>query len=271
MVNRIVLFIVLCVILFVICGLPYRIDVGRYVICSKKVDCDFLVCVLADLHCVSFGKNQEKLIDLIEKEKPDLVVIPGDLFDIDRDYENAFSLMKQLKGYPVCFTSGNHDMYLKQEIVGLRQRLCNSGVFVLEDEEMVLDISGNQLEIVGISDHGREMVYSVEQCNEMYQTDGYRILISHRPDYLSFYKEIETDLIICGHDHGGQWRIPFTHQGLIAPQKGFLPKYTEGIHLLGNHYLAISRGLASGNPHVPRLYNNPEIMMIRVQKDEKTV
>jgi predicted MPP superfamily phosphohydrolase len=79
---------------------------------------------------------------------------------------------------------------------------------------------------------------------------------------------VDYPLIICGHVHGGQWRIPFTHKGLYGPQQGIFPKYSEGIHNLNGHLMYISRGLASADGRIPRLYNNPEIGFITLKPKE---
>lgn len=243
-------------------GLPYHMDVTHDQITSRKIKTPVKIAVLADLHCRRFGKEQAKIVNVIKEEKPDLIIIPGDLFDVGRDVEISFELIRQLREFPMCFTSGNHDVYLKEQISHLRLRLAAEGVHVLEDHGTVIQEAGNLIEIYGMSDHGRRVKYSSEEISRNFHYDGYRILISHRPDFADFYRRIDCDMIICGHAHGGQWRIPGTHQGIYSPRIGFFPKYTEGVHDLNGRSMVISRGLASGNPMIPRLYNNPEILII---------
>jgi predicted MPP superfamily phosphohydrolase len=250
----------------ILAGLPHGIDVSRYEVADEKIATPVKIAVLADLHCRPFGKNQKKIMEIIDREKPDLVVIPGDLFDTDRDYEISFSLINRLKEYLVYFTTGNHDTYLP-EINDLEERLKEEGVRVLEDASDIFACGDTEVEILGMSDHGRKPVFTPEQIEHMYHTGNYRILISHRPGYTDWYRKIPVDLILCGHAHGGQFRIPFTHQGIIAPQQGLFPKYTEGKHDLNGRTLIISRGLASGDPHIPRLYNNPEIVIVTLKGD----
>ncbi len=251
---------------FLACGFQYhKIDTTKYIIHTKKVDDEINICVLADLHCRRFGKNQERITKIIEDNHPDLIIIPGDLFDLDRDHSISFELIEAIKEYPVYFTSGNHDNYLK-EINELREQLRQMGVHVLEDTTELFQKGNTSIEICGMSDHGRKPIIEPSVLDEMYHTDNYRVLISHRPDYVDFYNEIHCNLIISGHVHGGQWRIPFVHKGLYAPQQGILPKYYEGIHRLKNKFFVISRGLASGNPYIPRLYNDPEVVFITLKK-----
>lgn len=247
----------------VLAGLPYqKMDVAYHAIHSPKIHHDIRVCVLADVHCRRFGQKQSRITERIRKIKPDLIIIPGDLFDVDRDYEISFELIEQLKDYPVFFTSGNHDMYLVSDIENLRKRLKAMGVHVLEDQEECFTANNQEIELFGMTDHGRKPIIQASDLRYMFHTDDFRILISHRPDYVDFYRKAPCDLIISGHAHGGQWRIPFTHQGVYAPGGGLFPRYTEGMHDLNGKQFFISRGLASGDPHIPRLYNNPEIGVI---------
>ena len=257
------LLIVVLIMLFFLFGFQYhRIDAVHTEIKTTKLNHDLTVCVLADLHCRRFGKNQSRIINLIQKTQPDLIVIPGDLFDVDRDFEISFELIEQLKQYPIVFSSGNHDTYLDR-ISSLRKRLSDMGVYVLEHQSHVFD----EVEVIGLTDMGHKATMSMTQFEIIAQTDLYRIVVSHRPDYLSFYEQIDCDLIICGHVHGGQWRTPFLKKGVYAPQRGLFPSYTEGLHQIGDHFMYISRGLASGNPYIPRLYNNPEVSFLHRKKE----
>lgn len=246
-----------------------KIDVTDYVIQTKKVKEPLRFCVLADLHCRRYGEKQSQIKEIVDNMKPDAIIIPGDLFDVDRDYEISFELIEALKEYPIYFTSGNHDVYLKDEIDGLRERLTNMGVHVLEDKKEYFHKGTDTIEIYGMKDHGRKVVMKGTELKNMFQSQYYRVLISHRPEYTDFYKFVDCDLIICGHAHGGQFRIPFINKGLYAPQQGFLPKYVEGVHKMNKSKLIISRGLASGDPHIPRLFNNPEIVFITLKPKEK--
>lgn len=254
---------------FVVCGLPYQMDVTHDTIITDRIQKPKKIAVLSDLHCRRFGKRQSRIVNVIQKERPNLIVIPGDLFDVGRDFEISFELIKTLKDYPIYFTSGNHEIYLKNEIGRLRSRLQAEGVHVLEDKGTCFRDGDDIIEIYGLSDHDGKPKFTSEEISREYHEDGLRVLISHRPEFISLYRKVDCDLIISGHAHGGQWRIPFTHQGLYSPREGFLPKYTEGIHDLNGRKLIISRGLASGNPVIPRLYNNPEIVIIDLQPKEK--
>lgn len=243
-------------------GLPYTIDDTHYEISDARIRSSLKIGVIADLHCRSFGYKQSRIMKIINREKPDLIILPGDLFDKGRNYQHVFDLIDALKEYSVYFTTGNHDRRLKKDIASLCDELQKKGVHVLEDTSEVYIHEDTILEIAGMSDHGRVPIYSPEAFSAVYETNHYRILISHRPDYREFYKKIDCDLIISGHNHGGQWRIPFTKQGIYTPGDGLFPKYAGGLYDLNGRKMIVSRGLATGSPLIPRLYNNPEIVFI---------
>ncbi len=251
-------------VIFVVLGLPRgRIDIKRDVFFSSKVKENVFVGVIADLHCQPYGKKQGKIKKIIDAEDPDIVIIPGDLFDINRNLENSFDLIRALKkeGRDIIFSCGNHDNYVP-EIEQLNQKLTDMGVHVLDGNAVI----SHGIEIAGIADMGRKPDRDPKETEKYYQTDLYRIFISHRPEFAEFYAQIPCDLIIAGHAHGGQWRTPIRHIGLYGPRRGFFPKYCQGIHDLGRNTLYISRGMASGKRTIPRLYNNPEIGIIILAK-----
>lgn len=250
-------------VIFVLFGLPYHMDLRTDTIKSRKIRKPVRLCVLSDLHCRPFGDRHSRIMELVEQSDPDLVIIPGDLFDTGRKHSVSFDLLEVLRGRTVFFTSGNHDNYL-DEIDEYRQRMKDMGVRVLENES---ELFGDDIEITGLSDSGREPELTAEEVNALASTDRFRILISHRPDHMDLYRDVDFDLIICGHAHGGQWRIPVIKKGLIAPRQGLFPKYTEGIHEAGGSLVYISRGLASGDSRIPRLYNNPEVGIINLEAE----
>ena len=244
-----------------LCGLPLRYDTTVYTIRTGKVTAPLRFCVLADVHCRPFGRHHARLMRIIRKMRPDAVLVPGDLFDVDRDYEVSFDLMAQLKDIPVYFTAGNHDNYL-DELPELTKRLETLGVTVLDNASACLQNGKDTVEIAGLHDLGRKAKVPVSAADDLFHTGNFRILLSHRPCHTDYYSRCACDLIVSGHAHGGQWCIPFTRQGLYVKEEGIFPKYTHGMIDLNGRRLVISRGLASGDPRIPRMYNPPEIVFI---------
>ena len=251
---------------FLLCGFQYhKMDITRITLASDKITVPVKICILADLHCRPFGKNQSRITDIVNRENPDMILFPGDLFDLDRDYDISFELIRQLSGRWMAFSSGNHDIYLA-DIGELRQKLKEHGVYVLENDMAMFN---DEIEVIGVTDRGRTLGFDAESYERLKKPDCYHLLISHRPDYAGAYSKLDCDLIICGHNHGGQWRIPFTHVGLFGPHRTLFPEYTEGLHSLNGRLMFVGRGLASGDPHFFRLYNNPEIAFIELKPEEK--
>lgn len=240
-------------------GLPRRTDVTVYQEDTGRIRGRIRMVVLADLH----GRNltdAEK--EQLKQTEPDLILIPGDLFDYyDRRDAHALELIDALKEYPVFYTTGNHELERGDEDV-LKEELRARGVHVLSDCAETVVVRDTVVEIGGYDCRWTEKDCSPGAVNQMFHTGHYRILMSHRPHWISLYNAVDCDLVISGHAHGGQWRIPFTQQGICSPQQGIFPKYTSGIHHLHHSDLIISRGMSRAYHGIPRLYNSPEIVVV---------
>lgn len=248
----------------VLAGLPFETDVTQYVYRSKKVKNAITFVVLSDLHGQSYGEHMKTLIDLVKMENPDIILLPGDLFDEYSEDESAWDLIQALQDYPMFYVTGNHEEK-REDLEEIKKKLKENHVCVLEKESVVVTVEGTSLEIGGIPCRRVESDYTVEEVNAIFHTDNYRILLSHRPHWVNLYQQVQCDWVISGHAHGGQWCIPMTHIGLGAPQQGFLPKYTKGVHPLGDKHLLISRGLVRHYHYIPRLFNNPEVVVLKIQ------
>lgn len=234
---------------------------------------------LSDLHGATFNDGQQTLLDKILAQSPDFVVVSGDTLDrVHGDWLASLSLLEELSSrVPVYVVTGNHEIWtphLSQTLA----RLKATGAVVLENESVKLTKKGahnkeESIRLFGIHDpcyfasHEDFTQTLVQMKQKALANDGdelYSLLISHRPELQSDYAEANYQLTFSGHAHGGQVRLPFT-EGLIAPNQGFFPKLTAGLHTFNNHYLLISRGI--GNPHViPRVFNPPEIVSLTLKR-----
>ena len=247
-------------------GLPHKCDYTEYYIRSSKIQNPVKMILISDLHGASYGKNMCKLIEMINKEHEDAILIPGDLFDEFHGDENGFALLDQIRNYPVYYSTGNHEEH-RRDVITLKEKIKEYGVNVLDYNTKVIQLNGNTLEIGGINCKSKENTYLAYEINKIYKTDAYRILLSHKPHWVSLYKDINCDLVVSGHAHGGQWCIPGTRIGAAAPQQGLLPKYIHGMHEIGNKKIIIGRGLTKEYHGIPRLYNNPEFVVIHLLPD----
>lgn len=252
-----------------------KIDISDYKIASNKIKSDDLkILHLSDLHCKSFGKNQKYLIKKIKNINPDIIVFTGDLISRKapkEKYINSFILLKELsKIFPIYFTTGNHE-YKSEALKEIQEKLTSFGVHVLINNYEKFLIKNTEVFIFGLDDTTNfnegfnKVINTLENIKDMLNDSQLNILLSHKPNFFKNQSNYNFDLIFSGHAHGGQFRIPFTHQGILMPDQGFFPKLTEGIHKNKNSTLIISRGL--GNSGFPfRLFNHPEIVVVTVNK-----
>ena len=249
------------------------ITVSKYDIVSEKIPESFdgfVIVHLSDLHNKLFGKAQHRLVKHIKEQKPDMIVITGDLIDSNHpNVETGLLLVEEaVKIAPVYFVTGNHDNYLSDtNTYALFQGLERLGVRVLDDEatELYLENEAEGILLLGVDDDAlsytsgcRETLSKLTEKKE--KTDIFTILLAHEPQRLPVYSEFEIDLVLSGHAHGGQFRIPFIG-GFVAPDQGFLPEYTKGEYEENGTHMIVSAGL--GNSVIPqRLLNRPEVVKI---------
>lgn len=226
---------------------------------------------ISDLHNKEFGSKQNKILSKIKKIKPDVIVVTGDLIDSDKtDIDVAMDLInKAIDIAPIFYVSGNHEAW-SCSYDTLKPKLEEAGVVVLDNEKKEISKGKSSIEIIGLSDisftDSDELEYTgygkIEGLldNLAPKNNKFKILLSHRPELFDIYSNSNVDLVFAGHAHGGQFRLPFIG-GLIAPDQGFSPKLTEGIHTMNNTSMIISRGL--GNSIIPvRVFNRPELIVV---------
>ena len=153
--------------------------------------------------------------------------------------------------------------------------ISGCGVTVLEGEAAPLVINGQELCIAGVDDpefwggyfaYGgydvpAEWLTQLKACGEAAAKSGaYSVLLSHRPELVDIYRGSGFDLVVSGHAHGGQVRIPGLVNGLFAPCQGWFPQYTGGAYALGSTTLVVSRGLCRNE--LPRVFNRPELVIV---------
>ncbi|MDX9872860.1 MAG: metallophosphoesterase [Clostridia bacterium] len=238
---------------------------------SKKIPIafnGFRIVQVSDLHNAEFGDNQSKLLRAIKAASPDLIAVTGDLIDSRHtDVEKAMDFIEgALDIAQVYFVSGNHEART-DKYAELKERMMESGVILLEDESATIKFSGDTIRLLGLKDLDfsgifRENTVMIDtKLKDMRDESGkYTVLLSHRPELFEVYTANGIDLVLSGHAHGGQVRLPFVG-GLVAPNQGFFPKYSEGVYEKQQTKMIVSRGL--GNSIVPvRLNNRPELVMI---------
>ena len=227
---------------------------------------------ISDLHDAQIGENNEKLIAMTAETEPDCIVLTGDFVDSSRFHpERSLSVAEALvKLAPVYYVSGNHEAILPDEdYQALTDGLRGLGVCVLEDESAELTRDGQSIRLIGLTDIGFHPG-TLEEKKDALRTalsallpeDEFSVTLAHRPELMDVYTECGAPLVLSGHAHGGQIRLPGIG-GLIAPGQGLFPKYTEGKYEENGTTLVVSRGI--GNSVLPlRVNDRPQIVVVQL-------
>ncbi len=251
------------------------ISITEVKITSSKIPSSFKgykILQISDLHNKQFGDNQDVLIQKIKSIDPDIIAITGDLIDSKSyDAEVSMQLIREIvKKYPVYFVTGNHEQW-SGKYNSLEKELKKYGVNVLRNEHVGIRKGEQEINLLGIDDpefgtgnrdEGNIIIDEIKKAKIEMQPDRYNVLLSHRPEFIKEYTNERLDLVLSGHAHGGQVRLPFIG-GLVAPNQGVLPKYTAGLYVEQNTSMVVSRGL--GNSIIPqRILNRPEIVVVQL-------
>ncbi len=227
----------------------------------------FLIAQVSDFHNVKTEKLQNAVLSEITSAKPDIIVITGDLIDSRRtDIPVSLAFCEKLTEIAeIYYIPGNHEAATRS-YRELEAGLISMGINVLRNSHKTISIGNDEINILGIDDPlftDNDDKYEVTQLNLdkiSYNEENFTVLLAHRPEIFSVYKENKIDLVFSGHAHGGQFVIPYLG-GLFTPTEGFFPEYTEGFHTEDGSSMAVSRGI--GNSKFPiRLNNPPELVFV---------
>lgn len=250
-------------------ALDERLILRTYTVASPKLTAEVRLAVVTDFHS---SDNADDVAAMVASCAPDAVLLVGDMFDDDtqnRPTERTLSLMRQLSAqYPCYYVSGNHEAWTG-EMDALYQQTGEAGVTVLRMSSGVLTVHGQQIALCGIPDP-YEMVFvgapdteeQLRQAMENVDSADFTVLLAHRPELLAKYAQFPLDLVVSGHAHGGQVRIPGVLNGLYAPNQGWFPKLAGGAYTQDGTTLIVSRGLAV-RTRLPRIFNRPEVVLVR--------
>lgn len=267
--HRWILPVLAMLVILMLIALDERLILRTYTVTSPKLTAEVRLAVVTDFHS---SDNADDVVAMVASCAPDAVLMVGDMFDDDtqnRPTERTLSLMRQLSAqYPCYYVSGNHEAWTG-EMDALYQQTEEAGVTVLRMSSGVLTVRGQRIALCGIPDP-YEMVFSgapdteeqLRQAMENVDSADFTVLLAHRPELLAKYAQFPFDLVVSGHAHGGQVRIPGVLNGLYAPNQGWFPKLAGGAYTQDGTTLIVSRGLAV-RTRLPRIFNRPEVVLVR--------
>ena len=251
------------------------LELNTYTISSREMPDAFdgyRIAQVSDLHNAEFGDRNQRLLEMLREAEPDMIAITGDLID-SRKTNIAVALAfaeEAVKIAPCYYVSGNHEARVS-EYQDLKTGLEAAGVTVLDDAQVRIEVSGESITVIGVNDPSFHADYLTSDAAVMdrklselsLEAAGFTILLSHRPELFDTYADHNMNLVLSGHAHGGQFRLPLIG-GLIAPNQGLFPKYDAGLYSDGSTNMIVSRGL--GNSIIPFRFNNrPEVVLIELK------
>lgn len=240
----------------------------KYEIRTDKVKTAVRLIHLSDLHGAFHGEDQKKLVKLINKQSPAAILMSGDMLDDEGACEGTLCLLEQIaKKYPCFYVPGNHE-HRTGNIEGIKRLFRSYGVFALGGDTETVLLEGQRFSICGADETTEDKAFRRQllRLNAEKKDDSFAILLSHRPEKYKYYNMCSFDLVLCGHAHGGQVRIPKLLNGLYAPGQGLFPKYAGGAYELDSGKMIVSRGLAINR--IPRVFNPPEVVVIDILPPE---
>lgn len=262
-----------------------KFRVTSYEMESDKVNGEIKLVVISDLHSFSYGKGNERLVRAVKEEKPDLILIPGDLIvtAMTAKYEISAEFVERIaEAAPVVFSNGNHESRAEPEesdyskvYKQYRRRLERAGVLFLNNAHHMFTIHGEQVRVSGLevplSSYKKGKKPYLDETfitAQLGQASGHlQILLAHHPAFARQYADWGADITVCGHNHGGLVGIPGIGS-VVSPQFMLFPKYDAGEFTFGNRKVYISRGLGSHTFHI-RICNRAELVAVTVRSCAK--
>lgn len=229
---------------------------------------------LSDLHGKEFGEGNARLLTAVADLKPDLIAITGDLIDREEQLAMVPALARGLAAIaPTYYVTGNHEWAVRR-VNDLKGILTQCGVTVLSGEYVLWEREGATLAVAGVDDPNGPFSSTdgagLNAAIQAGQGEVFTLLLSHR-DTVETYESWGFDLTLCGHGHGGVWRLPILDKGILSTNRTLFPAYDGGLYELENGTACVvSRGLGSNT--VPfrafRLFNRPDLPLIILEREE---
>jgi uncharacterized protein len=194
---------------------PYRTQVRRIPIYITDLPDSlegFTICHLSDTHTPGFGRFERRLSSILSGLDIDIAAVTGDLVRSRRTLKAFCRLLESVKArYGIFVVPGNNDYRLKMSMSQLSEALGPAGVRFLLNEHVSLSVHGAPVHIIGVEDPYLEYD-DLKLAMAGIADTGLKVLLAHSPDILMRMADQAVDLILAGHTHGGQIRMP-----LIGP------------------------------------------------------
>lgn len=248
-----------------------RLSLTRVEIKSSELPSSFdgyRIVQISDLHGIEFGDGNDTLVEKMLSLRPDIIVMTGDFISDAEDLPAVERLVTQLENtVPLFYITGNHD-WACGEIESLIEIMENAGVVCLQNDYLALEKNGESIILAGVEDPNSWADLEtpsefVDRLRDDYP-DSYVVLLGHRNYWVTRYPDLDVDLILCGHSHGGVVRLPFIG-GLFDVDYTLFTNYEMGLYESESYTMFVSRGLGQSLPTL-RFLCNPEIALITLTR-----
>lgn len=258
--------------LLLFAAIDERLVIRRYEVEMAQITAPVRFAVLTDLHGCDYGPGGKELLKVIVEEMPDAILLVGDMFSGDGDPGEELSLFAAMAEVaPTYYVTGNHEFW-EYDVPALQESIAQSGATVLDDRCLIVELNGQRINLCGLYDQAAnaylglgKTIHRQRAALQSADPEACTILLSHRPELREVYGwDKQVDLVLAGHAHGGQIRIPVLVNGLFAPNQGWFPDYAGGLYQFDDMTMIVSRGL-SRRRLPPRIFNRPEILLVTVK------
>ena len=242
---------------------PYRITVTKlnlqiegYFRSSGKVR----AILLSDLHIKDFGQREENVLQKVSDLKPDIIFITGDFIQTRANPEGAAKFVSHLMApLGIWGIIGNIDTTAPDKIE-LITMLESAGLNMLDNELRRIEKDGLEFDLIGLS-----LNPEMETINTLFRKGGNgipKIVLIHWPRLVGKVIRYHPQLILCGHTHGGQIRLPLIGRYLARLISN--THYDMGLFRISSTWLYVSRGIGMTS-HPIRLFCPPEITLLTLE------
>lgn len=261
-----------------------KFEITQYEMLTRKVNGKIKLVVISDLHSFSYGKANRRLLEAVQKQQPDLILIPGD-FIVSASMEkydiSAKLAEKLVQIAPVIYCNGNHESHIQQDVEDAeildaywdyRRHLSSLGVIFINNGHQEFQLPGGLVRVSGLElPLSCYKKWKKPKLDPSYlqdtlgnaSTDKLQVLLAHHPAFAEQYAKWGSDITVCGHNHGGLIRLPRLGS-VLSPQFMFFPKYDAGEFTIAGRKVYISRGLGTHTLHI-RIFNRAELAVISVR------
>lgn len=252
-----------------------QFNVTDYQIRSDKITDPVRIVQISDLHLREFGTDNADLIAAVRDKGPDLIAVTGDMVNNwSPEYEPVIDLCRELlKIAPVYYVLGNHEVdQIRAYNTPIREALRETGVILLDNESVTAVVRGNTIEIGGLTDTPKSYKQSGKDFISRYtQSDHFKLLLVHDPAYYdvgyrhgkrAYLHGEDIDAALCGHRHGGIFRLPLAG-AVYAKGTGVFPDLVDSVTKVKNTDVIVSRGLGDSK-RFPRFNNPPELVVVDI-------